>query len=335
MIRFIFLSILLSLLLSCSILNKKKEEVFRVPQSESNRLVGYYTDWSPVASDYMNKRLLTHIIYAFVIPEWIGGQELYRLKLPTRLLRRNSHVLASLDLKNSPKFLMAVGGYSNGGELIAPVFEKIVDSPKGNEKLVNNLVSLCHVYGLDGIDVDWEFPTNSYTEKFADFIVKLRTSMNKTPRCHTLSVAVPTRIEDVTAFGTSWYPYVDFVNLMAYDNNTEQHHSSYEHAEFAIDLWTEEMGLPHEKAVLGVPLYSKPKILKYSSIVASNFENSARDQAVINNQSTFYNGEPTMIRKTILGQQYGGIMVWELGQDSTKKPMLKVIEDYLLRTPGE
>ena len=118
----------------------------------------------------------------------------------------------------------------------------------------------------------------------------------------------------------------DLIHIMAYDftgpwnpTNVGQH-SSYSHAVQSIDFWTKTVGVAANKLTLGVPFYgydfsnfNNVTAFTYSSMVSSN-QNYAD---VDNVGSKFYNGRPTIKSKVKLAsEKVGGIMVWELGQDS-------------------
>ena len=77
-------------------------------------------------------------------------------------------------------------------------------------------------------------------------------------------------------------------------------------------------GLPKAKTVLGVPFYSRPGYLTYSQIVALNPNNANVDCVNANGAQQCYNGIPTIKRKTQWAvANAGGIMNWELSQDTT------------------
>lgn len=115
---------------------------------------------------------------------------------------------------------------------------------------------------------------------------------------------------------------------MSYDNTgpwtpeNPGQHSSYENSEIGIEFWNKLQHISSDKITLGVPFYgynftSKPvTVLTYAQIIA--LENQATDQDQVN--SIFYNGSLLIERKVQLAsEKAGGIMIWEIGQDSFNK----------------
>jgi spore germination protein YaaH len=97
--------------------------------------------------------------------------------------------------------------------------------------------------------------------------------------------------------------------------------ASIEDAKAEVDYWVNK-GLAKEKAVFGVPFYGfswvngKAVAKLYSEILAAVPEAATMDQVQLNGATTYLNSRATIIAKTKLAYQYGGIMVWEVGQDA-------------------
>lgn len=312
---------------SCQSIHRSPSSARTIATKQENRIVGYMTSWNRVPEEYLKQRQLSHVIYAFAIP-YVTGAETFQIGVPQVFLHNRTHYLATRSFLTQTKSMIAIGGYRAGSELVSPIFEKIVRMENGVERLSQSIMNICEEFQLDGVDIDWEFPTRIFQTQFAELIQNLRSKMDQSRSCKILSVAVPTRVEDTEGFGNTWFNIVDFVNIMAYDYNGETHHSSYAHAQNALNMWVQN-GLMADKAVLGVPFYSKPRIYKYSQIYEMNPENADRDEAQSPRGVIYYNGEVTLKQKSKLAKQYGGIMIWELGQDSKQKPLMNVIEEEM------
>lgn len=112
------------------------------------------------------------------------------------------------------------------------------------------------------------------------------------------------------------FEYVDFLTLMAYDGNDGAGHSPYEYAEQSLNYWLSQ-GLPQAKAVLGVPFYERPTWHAYKELVTSDSQAANMDSIVFEGRTVYYNGLPTIRRKTELALQCGGgVMIWHLSQDT-------------------
>ena len=134
-------------------------------------------------------------------------------------------------------------------------------------------------YDLDGIDCDWEFPGDTgiieekyqHTALFADYRRKLDLLGEKTGKKYWLTTAAGTGewYLNRTEIGKS-QEYLDFVNLMTYDSNTDStvagHHTHLfeskapgcpriQSADHNIKIMV-EAGVPIEKILIGVAFYS-------------------------------------------------------------------------------
>jgi hypothetical protein len=102
---------------------------------------------------------------------------------------------------------------------------------------------------------------------------------------------------------------------MAYDGGSP--HANYDWSIASANSW-KSRGLPANKTVLGVPFYSRPGYFTYSQLVGMDPANANRDCATVNGAQQCYNGIPTIKRKTQWAMvNAGGIMNWELSQDTT------------------
>ncbi|MGC1632560.1 MAG: glycosyl hydrolase family 18 protein, partial [Gelidibacter sp.] len=185
--------------------------------------------------------------------------------------------------------------------------------------VVKNLKSLVGYYDLDGIDIDIEghlLNTISEAGDYTPFIKELRAVLNPLGKLVTCATAsyVGGRVPQAS------FPYFDYINIMAYDNNwnTAEHHSTYEHAVRDMQLWL-DLGCPADKLVLGVPFYAHVGTVgtgsaTYKEIVAQNPEAAQLDVY----KDYRYNGISTIKAKTDYAMEHGaGIMIWEISQDGS------------------
>jgi chitinase len=231
------------------------------------------------------------------------------------------------------KVCMALGGASTisdfsllGGLVSAPNRAAFV------QKITDYAVSA----GLDCIDVDFEGPTavNADYEPFVTL----------------LSASLKAKGKETTAAIASWFgPQVtttalqafDFANVMAYDlhnpggNATPIQSSSVTDAKAEIDYWVGR-GLAKEKAVFGVPFYGyrwKPgatagEAVVYSELLTTYGAAADSDTIMQNGTTVYLNSKATIVAKTQMAAQYGGIMAWELGQDAPgMTSLLRAIHD--------
>lgn len=184
--------------------------------------------------------------------------------------------------------------------------------------LVANFVAYANGLNLDGINIDWEFPQPSEMNAFGQFLTELKAAMRPEQQ---LSIAVG-GFHDPSEFPDSVFAAVDFIQLMAYDMSSHwPSHSDYNESIKLIDRWwnyAQDKGLEKTGLVLGVPFYTRPSEQLWSDFIAAAGANASQVIAtdVWNGQE--YNGITTMKNKTAhcYNNGYGGIMFWELGQDT-------------------
>lgn len=267
-------------------------------------IIAYFASWSGKA-DNLPYRNLTHLNYSFVLPRPDGS-----LTDPEDALLRD---LVKRCHGNGVKVGMAIGGWNDGD---CTAFEKLAARTESRSRFVRSAVALCETYGLDGIDIDWEYPKAHSVGDFSLLMAELSAALR--PLGKLLSTAV---IAEGDEFGQFVRPdvfsQVDFLNIMSYDWHYQKegtHHSPYEVAESSLAYWIAR-GCPKEKAILGVPFYgrSTTAALTYTELVAKDPEAPGKDAV----DGVLYNGLATMRRKTELSlRKGGGIMFWELTQDT-------------------
>ena len=303
-------------------------------------VVGYFPSYrDPALVTDQKFRMCNVVNYAFANVTSTGG-----------LTVANPSVFSTVISKaksNNAKVFISIAG-------LAADFKSMATTPSGRNSFVKSIMQVVRAYGLDGVDVDWEFPrTDDGTDiTYTAFMKELSDS------CHTgakyyLSAAITAgkyagAIRDAISSSLWTNNTVDFFNIMAYDDFSTtapfKHHSDLALAQTSLNYWISSRGMPASKAVLGIPAYGRPSgitqtgtVLTYSTI--TNGSGSAfSDSAVVSaggfsNYTIYYNGLPTVKLKAKLAQSMAnGIMMWEKGQDRTDGlSLLKAVCDTLGR----
>ncbi|MEC2077786.1 glycoside hydrolase family 18 protein [Metabacillus fastidiosus] len=306
----------------------------QIPKSETKqtkKLIGYIQDFrDPNLVDYSN---LTHIIFSFAHPT-VDGEIL----LNGEAALNNLRVIVSKAHQHNTKVMLAVGGWYHisGGESYM-YFKEAIGDPASRNNLINELVNFTNRENLDGIDIDFEHPrSNNDALNLNIFIKDLNEKLHNMNK--ELSIAVNAKVHSVTGteinnvvYDPSMFNYVDHVNIMAYDGQWDGGYnaanlSPYSYTENIVNYWTnlfENYNIPKEKLVLGIPLYAQPekkdiKQVSYAAIIEGNQKNAGGDTVNMNETTYHYNGEKTVKKKTklALDNGFGGMMLWELGQDA-------------------
>ncbi len=265
------------------------------------KVVGYMPSWSGDVNAIQYSKL-THVNYSFVLPNSDGS--LQAVPNPAKLQN-----LVSLGHANGVKVQIAVGGWNDGND---SAFEMLAQTSTGRTNFVNNIMAFVNQYNLDGVDMDWEYPDpGTSANNYELLIVQLGNTLHASGKIMTAAVvALGSTGEGIKS---TVFDDFDFINLMAYDGSTSSGHSPYSYAVDSLNYWIGR-GLPKEKAILGVPFYARPTYSSFASKVAQSSSNICRDT----DGNDFWNGVPTMRQKAEYARLHaGGIMTWELSQDTT------------------
>ncbi|EJF61166.1 glycoside hydrolase [Dichomitus squalens LYAD-421 SS1] len=237
-------------------------------------VMAYYPDWA--GRDYPPEKIdfgrFDWIDFAFAVPDqnmnlgWDGSDD------APDLLRR---VVARAH-ESGKHAKLSVGGWTGSKS-----FSSAVGTPENRATLANNILTLYQQYGLDGIDLDWEYPGQSGNSgngvspadsaNFLEFLRVLRDTLPPGAKITAATQTVPfagadgSPLRDVSDFAR----VLDWVLIMNYDSwgssdqpgpnaplsdacsNSTQPGAS---ALAALRAWT-AAGFPASQLVLGVPSY--------------------------------------------------------------------------------
>ena len=220
------------------------------PPSETV-VVGYAVYWEDSMPD---PSLVTHINYAFAHIK--GDFETLDIKSPSRL----SKIVALKKTKPSLKVLLSVGGWEAGN------FSEMAADETHRKNFCKNCLNAVTRYGLDGIDIDWEYPTSSMagissspsdTKNFTLLMKDLRETLGR-DRLLTMASASNARYVNFR----DAVQYMDFVNVMTYDmGDPPEHNGALYNSSLASENCNDSVakhvsnGVPTAKIVLGIPFY--------------------------------------------------------------------------------
>ena len=286
------------------------------------KVVGYFTSWgTPGFEENLHYNYLTHVNYSFLLPTSSGGYT-QTFSNTTQLDR-----LVQLAHNNNVKVLISVGGWNGGDD---DAFSTIAASPSLRTTFINNLFGFVTAHNLDGVDIDWEFPDSTGSDNYTLLMAELSSRLKNSGKLLTAAVWG----WNAEGVANSVYPYVDYLNLMAYDGGTP--HSTYSMASSSLNFW-KNTGLSQEKAILGIPFYGVNSSLDgrdYSALVAADGNAPYKDEGGSESVSGYYyNSIQTVKNKTMLAaNEGGGVMIWALNSDTTNgTSLLTAIHEA---TPG-
>lgn len=179
--------------------------------------------------------------------------------------------------------------------------------------------------GLDGVDFDWEQPSNrdEYTA-YIQLLIEASTILHREGLLITLA------LHPGQYFPREVYQHIDKIHLMTYDMlvRTDSHHASFTSSFQAVESLIDS-GCDSAKIVLGLPAYSRNKkdpsqIKTYSELVDSfvdetgDGQNQGKDPVELDEHHDFALESRTLIRRKIrqlMKKRLAGIFIWEIGQD--------------------
>ncbi len=271
--------------------------------SAKGMVVGYMPDYRPEPSVDQLKNV-THLVAFSLQVTSAGG--LTKTNVPSWL--NSSFVTKAHD--NGAKVIICVGGWGRSDGLS-------VATSSSKATFISNLTTFVTDNNLDGVDLDWEFPSSGEMSSYGSFLTDLKKALGSDKY---LSIAVGAG-HNPKEFPASVFAAVDAIHLMAYDmGDSWPAHSDYAKSIELINNWwsygsSVSPTFKKEKLVLGVPFYTRGAgVITYAELIGSGGSTAA-------NSDTYggydYNGIPTIQKKTadVYNAQYGGIMIWELAQD--------------------
>ena len=221
------------------------------------------------------------------------------------------------------RLLICVGGWGRSSG-----FSALANNEAARNRFIATMLKYCHSNGFDGIDYDWEHPQNA--KELADYgelLSDTRTVFRKSGLLVTVAQAGWQNL------GKRSYDAVNRVHLMSYDHEFPQ--ATFSKSEADVDRLI-DWGCPAEKIALGLPFYGRNKQREtrtYAELVGDRV--TATGDTI---DGFALNGKRTITRKVNLAMKrnLSGVMIWELGQDTTRKEssLLTTINRHIqLRNP--
>ena len=272
------------------------------------KVVGYLPGGEFDKIDQIELDILTHLCLAFANPDEKGN-----------LIFSRGTDIGPVVKKGHEAGVKVLVSLAGGGRPDKNDWKRELD-PSNLSGFVANIIKFVEENNLDGVDVDIEWNLlPDIGDLYTPFVVELKDALHAKGKTITTALHSVNIHPDVTQESLEAY---DFINIMVYDKTGPWKpenvgpHSPYSYAEDAYTFWTQELKISAEKLILGMPFYGHnfdPSGSKrFGTIVEENLSDAYIDQV----DQIFYNGIPTIVKKTELAKEkFNGVMFWQLGQD--------------------
>ncbi|QJC52690.1 carbohydrate-binding protein [Paenibacillus albicereus] len=303
------------------------------PGVPSGKITGaYVADWHFPNVSTVPAQKLTHVFYAFAdaVNNGVSGGDASKLAQLTTLRSKNPNL----------KVLVSVGGWDR-----SQGFASAASTDANRTAFANSALSYIRANKLDGIDIDWEYPTASDKQNYTLFIQKLRSVLDAGSAADGRGA---NKYQLTAAVGASDYglgnidiaavhPSFDFLNVMTYDMQAGSgtHHTALynsSRANYSVDSAVKLLkskGLPTSKLVIGGAFYSHGTAdYTYDQLKASyinkngwtrQWDDTAKAPYLTNSSGGFltYDDTQSLTEKVkyLKANSLAGIMFWEYGQN--------------------
>jgi GH18 family chitinase len=321
-------------------------KVFDSNKPAIKRVVGYipiYRDQDELFKK-MNLSVVTHANLSFINPKDSSGDFVkFSAGEQWQAYKKHHSELTAKGIK----VIASIGGAAANHGIYTHLLKD-----ENKSAFVKNLVKFALDNKLDGIDVDLEGTLVNDSAQYGPFVSELSDSL----KAHGLLLTAAVANWNGGYWSDATLAAFDFINSMSYDESgTWTPKSIYQHSPMSAALrdlkyWTETRGLAKEKVVLGVPFYGynytltryeidgkevgargaaaftwKDYLEKYPERIDADWAGKKLTADGI----WFCNGRNTMRDKTLLSREYGGVMIWELSQDThDSTSLMKVIVEH-------
>ena len=275
------------------------------------KVVGYLGGDNFKRIDELELNRLTYLNLAFANPDKDGN-----------LVFDGSFDITPVVKKGHEAGLKVFVSLAGGGRPDTAVWKSVL-LPENRSAFVKHILEYVEKNDLDGVDVDIEWnllPT--ILDLYNPFVVELKQALHSKGKGITSALGATQLHEAISRDALDAY---DFINVMVYDKTGIWRpddigpHSPYSYAEEAIVFWTQTMKVPADRIILGVPFYGfdftpPARYIDFSEIIQGKPNLAYQDSEGMR----YYNGIPTIVKKTQLARQkLGGVMIWEIASDTT------------------
>ncbi|HEY2511562.1 MAG TPA: glycosyl hydrolase family 18 protein [Polyangiaceae bacterium] len=268
------------------------------PPASDIKVVAYLPNYSGSYADWANNidfTKMTHMNLAFASANGSNDWDMGASDSDVGALVSAAHAAGV-------KVIASLGG-GGGDQSVIAQFKDAGNVPA----LVDNLDSFLKRLNLDGADIDIEDPSH-LGDDYGTFVDAVVAKLH--PEGKLVTAAVAQYLQDSMSDHT--LHEFDFVNVMVYSN--------YNDGVDAMNYYSGTKSVPKTQIVLGVGFFgtdSGGNEYAYSDIMKADSNAWSKDQAQVNGNTVNYTGVATTAKIAQYAKGYGGVMFWELSEDTT------------------
>jgi chitinase len=243
-------------------------------------------------------------------------------------------------------------------------FSLLAKSETYRKEFARDCKTFLQKWGIDGVDMDWEFPGLSWSGDpssydvsvdVANHVLLMKDLRETLGNSYLLTYAGYCKNKEAVTGGSRYIdiaavaPYIDFVNIMTYDLDEAPRHqsalsdpSAYSDCTRAVQTYL-DAGMPANKLVLGIPFYgrrsfsSSPLTVNYKNIIQldpqsykiDNWDANASVPYVTYNGQYYcgYDNEESIAIKGewLLGKGMKGMMYWDYDGDDSSATLCRAV----------
>ncbi|KAI8904817.1 glycoside hydrolase superfamily [Gorgonomyces haynaldii] len=259
--------------------------------------VGFYESWASsrpagcpsVSPSMLNAQEYTHLHFAFAYISngqlAIHPEDVPKLQEFAQIKQRSP----------STKLIISVGGWAFNDPPNQYLFSNTMRSVSSRSAFIDSVMSLLQSYNLDGLDMDWEYPTApdrggspDDIDNYLALVSQLRARFGFT---YSLSIAAPASFWYLKGFDIgNMASFLDYIVYMTYDLHGNwdwankwvgpalNTHNNWKEVQQTVNL-IQKAGVPSNKLLLGLGYYGRSFKLADPSctqLLACKYQNPGR-----------------------------------------------------------
>jgi len=281
------------------------------PTGPSLRVVAYLPNYSGSYGDWATRidfAKMTHLNLAFATPNADNDWNMGASDDDVRALVEAAHAAGT-------KVLASLGGGGGDQAVIARYRDAGNIGP-----LVAKLDDFVATHELDGVDIDIEDPGN-LGDNYSMFVDAVVDTLR--PQGKLVTAAVAQYLQDSMSDDT--LHQFDFLNIMIYTN--------YDDSVKQLGFYVDTKHVPEPQLTLGAAFFGTDgtgREYAYSEIVRADGNAWAYDETTVDGRTVHYTGVDSMKGLAEYSKGFGGIMFWELSEDTDDEHSLyKAIQETM------